>query len=85
LLTCMAFNVSVATNMPEVGYLVVSDKFFISTFAVLFLTLAETMACYLLDNRGLTERALGLDRKARVIFPIVVGLIFGYLLIRAKG
>ena len=43
LLSCMAYNVAVSQNMPEIGYLVLSDKFFIATYVLLLLTLAQDL------------------------------------------
>ena len=83
LLTCMAFNIAVAQNMPEVGYLVVSDKFFIASYLLLFLTLAETVATYVLDDRGHGQAAERIDAISRVAFPVAVLGVFGYLLSQA--
>ncbi len=76
LLSCMAYNVAVSQNMPEIGYLVLSDKFFISTYVLLLLTLAQTFASFILDTRGKAEAALKLDLAARWIFPVLVAAIF---------
>jgi hypothetical protein len=76
LLTCMAFNVAVAQNMPEVGYLVLSDKFFIASYLLLLLTLAETIATYVLDDRGQTAAAQRLDRLGIWLFPAAVAALF---------
>jgi hypothetical protein len=76
LLSCMAFNVAVTDNMPEVGYLVLSDKFFMASYVLLLITLAETILTYVIDDRGNAELALRIDRIASWLFPLSVALIF---------
>jgi hypothetical protein len=76
LLSCMAFNVAVTDNMPEVGYLVLSDKFFIASYILLLVTLAETLGTYVLDARGHEDLAKRIDRIASWMFPLCVGIIF---------
>ena len=76
LLSCMAYNVAVSQNMPEIGYLVLSDKFFIATYVLLFLTLAQTFMSFILDSNGKQAAALRLDLAARWLFPVLVGAIF---------
>ena len=76
LLSCMAYNVAVSQNMPEIGYLVLSDKFFISTYVLLLLTLAQTFASFILDSNGKPGAAAKLDIASRWLFPVLVGGIF---------
>ena len=76
LLSCMAYNVAVTQNMPEIGYLVLSDKFFIATYVLLLLTLGQTFVSFKLDAAGQPERALKVDKTARIAFPILVAGIF---------
>lgn len=79
LLSCMAYNVAISQNMPDIGYLVLSDKFFIATYGLLFLTLAETFATFVLANKGDLEAATLLEKRSRWMFPVLVGMIFAYL------
>jgi len=81
LLSCIAFNIAVAENMPEVGYLVVSDKFFIASYLLLLAALAESIFAYAWDDAGKTERALRVTVVSRYVFPIAVGVVFAYLMI----
>ena len=76
LLSCMAYNVAVSQNMPEIGYLVLSDKFFIATYVLLFLTLAQTFMSFILDSNGRQRAALRLDVASRWLFPVLVAAIF---------
>jgi hypothetical protein len=76
LLSCMAYNVAVSQNMPEIGYLVLSDKFFIATYVLLLLTLAETCVTFVLTEGGQLERARKIDLFSRWTFPVLVAGIF---------
>lgn len=80
LLSCMAYNVAVSQSMPEIGYLVLSDKFFIGTYVLLLLTLAQTFWTFVLDANGRGELALRIDRLSRVVFPLLVAGLFGIFL-----
>jgi hypothetical protein len=80
LLSCIAFNVSVSQNLPEVGYLVVSDKFFICTYILLFLTLLQCVMTYVWHDVGRTEFAEKWDKICRIVFPILYVAAFSYLL-----
>lgn len=80
LLSCMAYNVAVSQNMPEIGYLVLSDKFFISTYVLLLLTLAQTFITFIVDSNGRPELALRIDKLSRVAFPLLVAGIFAFFL-----
>ena len=66
--------------MPEIGYLVLSDKFFIGTYVLLLLTLAQTFWTFIVDARGQAELALRIDRVSRVVFPLLVAGLFGIFL-----
>ncbi len=79
LLSCMAYNVAVSQNMPDIGYLVLSDKFFIATYGLLFLTLAETFAGFVLTERDQLAAAMVLEQRSRWVFPLLIALIFVWL------
>jgi hypothetical protein len=81
LLSCMAYNVAVSQNMPEIGYLVLSDKFFIATYVLLLLTLAQTFVTFILDAKGKTEAAQRLDKGSAIAFPLLVVGIFASFLV----
>jgi hypothetical protein len=84
LLSCIAFQVTVAQNMPDVGYLVVSDKFFIASYFLVFITLVQNITTYALDEAGKVKQAERIEKIARVAFPILYVLMFGYLLKQAS-
>lgn len=81
LLSCIAFNITVSQNLPEVGYLVVSDKFFLSTYILLFLTLLQSVLTYAANDAG---KDVGKwDRLSRILFPVLYIGVFAYLLSQA--
>jgi hypothetical protein len=79
-LTTMAFNVSVTQNLPEIGYLVTSDKFFIATYFLLFLTLVQAVIAFRFEDRGERERADRWYERCRRVFPILYLGAFAILL-----
>lgn len=83
LLSCIACNVTVSQNLPSVGYLVTSDKFFICTYGLLFLNLAQSVLTYNLYEKGKEEEALKWDRFSRVAFPVLYVVSFSYLVFEA--
>lgn len=81
LLSCMAYNVAVSQNMPEIGYLVLSDKFFIATYVLLLLTLAQTFLTFILDANGRTDVARRVDKASAIAFPLLVFGIFAIFIL----
>ncbi|HVY61158.1 MAG TPA: hypothetical protein VHF22_05860, partial [Planctomycetota bacterium] len=85
LLSAIAFNISIAQNLPEVGYLVVSDKFFIGTYLILLLTLGQSVGCYAWHDRDESDpRPAQWLRRCRYIFPVLYVSMFAYLLTQAS-
>lgn len=81
LLSCMAYNVAVTQSMPEIGYLVLSDKFFIGTYVLLLLTLAQTFVTFVIDAEGNAALAKKIDLGSRWVFPLLVAGIFGIFMV----
>ena len=84
ILSCIAFNVAVAQTMPNVGYLVTSDKFFIGTYLLLLLTLVESIVSYAINNAGKAELAVKIDRVGTVVFPLLCVVMFAWLALNAS-
>ena len=72
LLTCFAFQFSVADSLPQVSYLTLTDRFFLGTYAVTVVALAWSVAVTHLVRREREHLALAADRVARVLFPVVI-------------
>ncbi len=83
LLSSVAFHLTVARDMPDTGYLMVSDKFFIATIFIIFGILIQSIATYNLSRAGRDEAAYKLDVVGRVAFPIIYGAAFTFLLLSA--
>jgi hypothetical protein len=83
LLSTIAFNVTVSQNLPEIGYLVVSDKFFILTYVLLMLTLIQSVMAYVwldAEKEAFARRWL---KGCRLIFPVLDVAAFAFLMIQA--
>jgi ABC-type transport system substrate-binding protein len=75
LLTCFAFQFSVAESLPQVSYLTLTDRFFLGTYAVTVIALAFSVAVAYLVRRERDALALFADRAARVVFPVVIAAL----------
>jgi hypothetical protein len=72
LLSCMAYNVAVSSNMPDIGYLVLSDQLFMGTYVLLLFSLGANFFIFSLDARDEKERAARLAKLGRLVFPALV-------------
>ncbi len=79
LLSCIAFQISVAQSLPDVGYLITSDKFFIMTYMLIFLALVQSLWTYRLFEHGQEEAAHRWDARGRWMYPALYLLAMGYL------
>lgn len=70
ILSTVAFHISQADALPEVGYLVVADIFFILTYIACAVALIETIATHVYINKDNTPRALSIDRWAKILLPL---------------
>ncbi len=74
LLSSVAFHVTQADHLPEVGYLVTSDMFFILSYGVIFLALIEITIENHFVHAERHDRARLVARISRYLFPL---LFFG--------
>ncbi|AML52550.1 hypothetical protein [Falsihalocynthiibacter arcticus] len=81
MLTSIAFNLSVANDLPELGYLTILDKALIWAIFLIFLSIVEALVTGLLVIKDRETSAVTLDRASRLVFPI---LLFGgwYLIVQ---
>jgi hypothetical protein len=78
LLSAIAFQFSINTDLPEIGYLIYVDKVFYSTYFLIVLAMAESLWTFYLDHSGEPAKiklAKILDIISRILFPII---FFGY-------
>lgn len=81
ILSAVAFHISQADALPEVGYLVTADNFFIISYIACGLSLVETIIDHMFVERKQVERALKLDHKAKILMPFFYVLSFGVIIL----
>ena len=82
LLVFVAFNFTIADDLPRLGYLTFMDAVLIGTFAMSALDVIFNVCLKRWESRGMSEKAKRLDRYALWIYPLVyavAGLAAGRL------
>lgn len=69
-LSIVAYQFSVGSNLPNIDYLTFADIFLLVSFVILFITIIESIFVYTLFKRGYGEVALQVDIFFRWFFPI---------------
>ena len=82
-LACIAFQFTLAANMPDVGYIITSDHIFHLSYLLIMLTMAKTVLTFNLEKSGKGELSKRIERWARVVYP--GGFLLGMLLILLEG
>ncbi|MCP4381892.1 MAG: hypothetical protein GY798_10865 [Hyphomicrobiales bacterium] len=72
MLTVIAFNLAVSGTLPRLGYLTLLDKSISWAILLVFLSIVEALITGRLTLHGNEERALQIDRQARVFFPVLL-------------
>lgn len=83
MLTIMAFNLSIASNLPQLGYLTILDKILIWAIFLVFLSIVEALVAGLLVLRDQEELAVRLDKISRVLFPVLLVSVWAGLILPA--
>jgi len=80
-LTIVAYQFAFGADQPRIGYLTLLDKTMILSFGLLAVTMLESLMISGWQDSD-PERALGVDRLSRMIFPAVyaIGLLLILLL-----
>jgi branched-chain amino acid transport system substrate-binding protein len=76
LLLAIAFHISQADKLPEVGYVIVADWFFFISYLVIFATVAETVWCHRLYLPGTEEATRAADRVESVARKVLPGTFY---------
>jgi hypothetical protein len=71
LLSCVAFHVSQSSSLPQVGYLVKADLFFLLSYAFVFFALASVVLGNRWTHSGRPERGPWLYARLRVALPLL--------------
>lgn len=83
LLACVAFHMSQANSLPEVGYLVKADVFFLLSYGFIFFALAAVVGANRLVHVGKPQRAEWWIDRLRLLLPLgFVGCLAGLLITR---
>lgn len=76
MLTLIAFQFTLTTSLPKVGYFTVLDQLLLGSTILVFLSLIEATYAVRLVSRGQMERALRLDATCRWLFPLAFVLLW---------
>ena len=82
-LACIAFQLTLADDLPSIGYIVTSDRIFHLCYFLIMTAMAETVYTHNLEKRGHERAAATIEHWARYLFPAV--LILGFFAIMAHG
>ena len=82
-LACIAVQFTLSDSMPNVGYLITSDRIFHLCYLLIMLAMVETVVTFHLEKRGRLGLSKRIERLARVLFPVT--LVAGLALIAASG
>jgi len=83
ILACIAFQFTLTTNMPDVGYLMTSDRIFHLSYLLIMLAMAETVWTFNLEKSGEIKLSKRIEAWSRIVYP--AGFILGMLVIVAEG
>ena len=69
MLTAIAFSLSLASQLPTLGYLTVLDKMLIWSIVLVFLSIVQALVSGRMVMKDRAEAARSLDRVCRYLFP----------------
>lgn len=81
----VAFSFVTSGLIPRISYLTLLDVFMLGSYAVIFLTVVENAAVYVLAHRGRMAIANRLDRVSLCVFPLAFLAFLGALALFARG
>jgi hypothetical protein len=82
-LASIAFQLTVADDLPNIGYLVTSDLIFYLCYFLIMTAMVETVYTHNLEKKGRKALADAVERAARLLYPAI--LVLGLFIIIARG
>lgn len=76
MLTLIAYRFALGNSLPRVSYLTRMDAFIMFSTILVFVALLESVLTSHLVKTGREEQALKMDRRCRIIFPVMFLLVF---------
>jgi len=83
ILACIAFQLTVADDLPSIGYIVTSDRIFHLCYFLIMTAMAETVYTHNLEKRGREHAAATIEHWARFLYPAL--LLLGFFAIMVHG
>ena len=74
LLSAIAFQLSINSDIPEIGYIIYIDKVFYACYFLIAMAMAESLWTYYLDKTQDPKKvvlAIRVDIIARILFPLI--------------
>jgi hypothetical protein len=71
LLASIAFQISLADSLPDIGYLTTADRIFHLSYFLIMVAMGQMVYAYNLFVAEQAERARSLDLAGRVLYPLV--------------
>jgi hypothetical protein len=71
LLACVAIQLTVVPGLPNVGYVVISDKMFYLGYLLSMLAMAQTVWTFKLEKAGNGKAADAMDFAWRFLYPLI--------------
>jgi len=75
ILTLIAFQFSLGYMLPRLSYLTRADRFLIGSTLLVFLAFGEALWTSFLATYDQEEKALAIDRRSRILFPLVFAAV----------
>jgi hypothetical protein len=85
MLSMVAFQLSIAKDLPRVGYTTFLDAVFLTSFTFVFLCIVEIVFVYVLQVKKRTALAETIRRTARWGFPLAYAGCLALLVLRVLG
>jgi hypothetical protein len=83
LLAAIAFQFAEASSLPEVSYLTLADRVYVVCYVAIGSSLIQSIYTNNLGRRDHRERAIKLEHRCRIVFPIATVIALAVSVVRA--